>query len=84
MVLQVPSDAAVALFNQVNSCLPKEPGKFATKLLDVFFTEDKLARSCCTRASGRELLDQNVLLGIKCGFCLGFGVDCLILNYLHG
>ena len=62
IVLQVSSDAAVALFHQANSCLPKEPGKFATKLLDVFFTEEKLARSCCTRASGRELLDQNYFL----------------------
>ena len=79
IVLQVSSDAAVALFHQASSCLSKEPGKFATKLLDVFFTEEKLARSCCTRALGRELLDQNVLLGIKFTFILHFNVDHLLL-----
>ena len=41
VVLQLPSAAAVAMFNQQNACLPKEPRKFATKLLDVFFTEAK-------------------------------------------
>ena len=32
----------------------------------MFFSEEKLARSCCTKAVGRELLDQNILCGIKC------------------
>ena len=65
-MLELPSEAAVGLFHQTNSCLPQEPGKYASRLLDVFFSEEKLARSCCTKAAGRELLDQTVLEGIKC------------------
>ena len=60
-------EAAVTLFHSINCCLPPDPGTFAKKLLlDVFFSEEKLARSCCTKAVGRELLDQNNLCGIKC------------------
>lgn len=66
IVLPLPSEAAVALFHSVNCCLPTDAGTFAKKLLDVFFSEEELARSCCTKAVGRELLDQTVLRGIKC------------------
>ena len=66
VVLPLPSEAAVALFHSVNCCLPPDAGTFAKKLLDVFFSEEELARSCCTKAVGRELLDQMVLSGIKC------------------
>ena len=66
LVLSLPSEAAVALFHSVNCCPPPDAGTFAKKLLDVFFSEEELARSCCTKATGRELLDQTVLLGIKC------------------
>ena len=68
IVLQLPSKAAVALFYQINGCLPTDPGKFALKLLTAFFSEEQLARSNCTKVEGRELLDQQVLLGIKCKF----------------
>ena len=66
MVLPLPSEAAVALFHSINGCLPPDAGTFAKKLLDVFFSEERLARSCCTKAVGRELLDQSILCGIKC------------------
>ena len=65
-MLPLPSKAVVALFHSIDCCLPPDPGIFAKKLLDVFFSEEKLARSCCTKAVGRELLDQDVLCGIKC------------------
>ena len=60
------SEAVVALFHRINCCLPPDAGSFAKKLLDVFFSEEQLARSCCTKAVGRELLNQSVLCGIKC------------------
>ena len=66
LVLSLPSEAAVALFHSVNCCPPPYAGTFAKKLLDVFFSEEELARTCCTKATGRELLNQTVLLGIKC------------------
>ena len=66
VVLPLPSEAAIALFHSVNCCLPPDARTFAKTLLDVFFSEEELARSCCTKAVGRELLDQTVLRGIKC------------------
>ena len=65
-MLPLPSEAAVALFHSDNCCLPSDAGAFAKKLLDVFFSKEELARSCCTKAVGRELLNQTVLRGIKC------------------
>ena len=65
-MLPLPSETAVAPFHSVNCCPPPDAGSFAKKLLDVFPTEDEVARSCCTKATGRELLNQTVLLGIKC------------------
>ena len=65
-MLPLLSEAAVASFHSVNCCLPSDARSFAKKLLDVFFSEEELARSCCTKAIGRELLDQTVLTGIKC------------------
>ena len=56
------SEAAVTLFHSINRCLPPDPGTFVKKLLNVFFSEEKLARSCCTKAVGRELLDQYIML----------------------
>ena len=64
-MLPLPSEAAIALFHDVNCCLPADAGTFAKKLLDVFFSEVELARSCCTKVAGRELLDQMMLRGIK-------------------
>ena len=63
LVLSLPSEAAVALFHSVNCCPPPDDG---TLILPrgcwiFFFSEEELARSCCTKATG-----QTVLLGIKC------------------
>ncbi len=66
VVVDLPSEAALAEFQQVNACLPKDPEKFALKLLSVFFTEEELGRSNCTKAEGRDLLNQEILLAIKC------------------
>ena len=59
LVLSLSSEAAVVLFHSVNCCPPPDAGTFAKKLLDVFFSKEELARSCCTKATG-------MLLGIKC------------------
>ena len=40
------------------------------KLLSVFFTMDELARSNCTKAERRELLNQEILQTIKCKMSL--------------
>lgn len=66
--LTLPSEAAVMGFQQLESCPPKDPGKFAIKLLTLFYGDEELSQSNCTRAEGRKLLDQEVLLGIKCKF----------------
>ena len=63
--LRLLSEAAVAEFRCVESCLPSEPEKFALKLLSVFFSDEVFGKSICTKAEGRQLLDQNILLGIK-------------------
>ena len=37
----------------------------ALRLLTTFFTEDELSRSNCTPATGREVLEQKILSGIR-------------------
>ena len=64
--LRVPTEAALMEFQQVSLCPPNDPAKFALKLLSVFFTDELLSTSNCTKAEGRSLLDQEILLGIKC------------------
>lgn len=64
--LKLSTEAALADFKQLTSCPPKEPAKFALKLLSMFFTDKELSESNCTRAEGRQLLDPNTLTGIRC------------------
>ena len=45
--------------------LPPDPAKFALRLLSIFFSPEQLARSNCTKADGRDLLDPTILLAIK-------------------
>ena len=73
--LKVPSEAAKALYLQISNCPPKDPAKFALRLLSVFFTDEELAESNCTDAKGRKLLDQSILWGIKC--------KCMMLLILY-
>ena len=65
MMLRVPTEAALVSFKQIQACPPQDPGKFALRLLSVFFSDEVLSTSNCTKAEGRALLDQEVLLGIK-------------------
>lgn len=44
-----------------SDCPPKKLTKFCLQLLSVFFEEAVLARSNCTKAKGRDLLDQTIL-----------------------
>ena len=37
----------------------------ALRLMKIFFTEDKLAEGNCTPAAGRQVLDANILAGIR-------------------
>ena len=78
IILKVPSEAAKALYLQINNCPPKDPAKFALRLLSVFFTDEELAESNCTDAKGRKLLDQSILWGIKCKYII-FNI---VMNYL--
>lgn len=68
IVLKVPSVAALHQFQKVSAAAKtSDPAKFALKLLSVFFSDEELSVSINgTYAEGRRLLDQNVLLGIKC------------------
>ena len=73
IVLQVPSLAALNQFEQITATAhTSDPAKFALKLLSVFFSDEELAESNCTFAEGRRMLDQNILLGIKCEFIIFF------------
>ena len=69
LVLKVPSVAALNQFEQLSSTAnTTDAPKFALRLLSVFFSDQELGESNCTYAEGRKLLDQNILLGIKCKF----------------
>ena len=41
----------------------------ALALLDVFFTKEQLGRSLVTNKDGRDLLDPNIIEGIRCELC---------------
>ena len=45
--------------------LNKEATKFALALLDVFFSKETLCRSLATRKEGRDLLNPDVVEGIR-------------------
>ena len=64
-MLKLPSEQAKAEFQQLSACPPRDPGKYALRLLSILFTNDVLANSNCTPAEGRNLIDLNVLLAIK-------------------
>ena len=64
--LTLPSEAALAAFSLLNSAPPADPAKFVLRMLAIFFTSSELEKSNCTKAEGRELLDQEVIQGIKC------------------
>ena len=61
----LPSLAALSAFQSVNTLLPPDPANFALRLLSIFFSPEQLARSNCTKADGRDLLDPTILLAIK-------------------
>lgn len=63
--VNMPSEAALKEYQVTNACPPKDAGKFALKLLSVFFSAEELSKSNCTKAEGRDLLDPDLLLGIK-------------------
>ena len=63
--VEVPSEAALTLFWELAAFPPKDPGRYALQLLSVFYSDEELAESNCTRAEGRKLIDQNILIAIK-------------------
>lgn len=65
-VVTLPSTAALAEFQAICAAPPNDPAKFALRLLGIFFTQEQLAVSNCTKAEGRQLLDPTILLAIKC------------------
>lgn len=66
--VKLPTEFALAEFHQLNACLPKEPHRYAQRMLALFFSNEVLANSNCTPAKGRQLLDHNVMKAIKCKF----------------
>lgn len=65
MFIKVPSEAALSQFRELAAFPPKDLSKYALKLLSVFFMDSELAKSNCTRAQGRKLLDQDIIIAIK-------------------
>ena len=59
------SEAAEKEYQLINACPPKDAGKFALKLLSMFYSPEVLSRSNCTKAEGRDLLDPHLSMGIK-------------------
>ena len=64
----LPSEAALKEFLILNSCPPKEAEKFNLMLLGIFFSLEELAASNCNKVDGRELLNPDLILGMKCKF----------------
>lgn len=44
----------------------KSAQKLALHLMDIFFTKDQMATSLCTKWEGRDLLDPDIVEGIRC------------------
>ena len=76
--VNLASTLAVKQFQQLLNCPPDDPGRCALKLLTIFFTESELAKGNCTKAGGRELLDQHLLHGIKCKY-----INIMIYNIFY-
>ena len=72
--VKLPTESALAEFHQLNACLPKQPHRYAQRMLALFFSNEVLANSNCTPAKGRQLVDQHVLLAIKRKFQFHFSV----------
>ena len=71
VLVKVPSEAALNEFQQITACtLSLKPSKFATSLMSVFWSDEELAESNCTFAKGRKLLNQRIMLGIKCKYVI--------------
>ena len=62
LVLPLSSEAAVALSHSVNCYPPPDAGTFA-KLLNVVFSEEELARSCCTKATRERAPESDCAIG---------------------
>lgn len=78
--LKIATEASLADIRQMSSCPPKDPAKFALKLKSVFFSDQELSVSNCTKADGKKLLDPTILLGIRCkSSCCFRCCDVLIL-----
>ena len=83
MKVRLPSEAGLALFHQAIACPPLDrPQQFTLNLLAAFFSEEELADSCCTKAKGRKLLDQRILLAMKGKHCL-LCLDMKWIIFLH-
>lgn len=78
--------------NVIAALQHKPAKKMALSLLDVFFSKETLAKSLCTPWQDRDLLDQNVINGIRCKlFSIKFAIQNKIscctfadhINYQH-
>lgn len=59
--------------------LSKAASKCALALLDVFFSKECLARSLATKKEGKDLLDPDILEGIRCKIKLYICCSIVIL-----
>ena len=63
--IDVPSALALSRFKELEAFPPKEPTRYALRLLAIFFSDEELAKSNCTKAEGRNLLDRRTLDAIR-------------------
>ena len=76
--ISVPSALALSRFKELEAFPPKEPTRYALRLLAIFFSDEELARSNCTKAEGRNLLDRRTLDAIR-GKHVVIGILCVRL-----
>ena len=83
-MLPLPSEAAVALFHSVNCCPLLMPAHMQKSFwMSSLCSEEELARSCSTEVVGRDLLDQTVLIRIKCKLSICKCNDTLCACIVH-
>ena len=60
------------------ACPPTDPGRLSVKLLGTLVPQDILARSNCTEAKGREIVNPKILQAIKGEYCCVLNVYNLL------
>ena len=60
--------STITAVDHIFTCPTADPAKFGVKLQGILVPKETLAKSNCTDTKGRELLDQKILIAIKCKY----------------